>query len=64
MSLQVQYAAKLASASSGDQVHFGNSGAEANEGALKVAKRFTGALSSLDLRTPITAVPRRARCFW
>ncbi|MEM9986821.1 MAG: aspartate aminotransferase family protein, partial [Bacteroidota bacterium] len=44
MSPQVQYASKLAEVLGPglDCVYFGNSGAEANEGALKVAKRFTG----------------------
>lgn len=44
MAPQVQYATKLAEVLGPglDYVYFGNSGAEANEGALKVAKRFTG----------------------
>ncbi len=44
MSPQVQYATKLAEVLGPglDCVYFGNSGAEANEGALKVAKRYTG----------------------
>lgn len=44
MSPQVQYARRLAEVLGEglDHVYFGNSGAEANEGALKVAKRFTG----------------------
>ncbi|MEO1450135.1 MAG: aspartate aminotransferase family protein [Bacteroidota bacterium] len=44
MSPQVQYAQKLTSllAPGLDKVYFGNSGAEAMEGALKVAKKFTG----------------------
>ncbi len=44
MSPQVRYAHKLAEVLGPglDCVYFGNSGAEANEGALKVAKRFTG----------------------
>ena len=44
MAPQVQYAQLLAEVLGPglDYVYFGNSGAEANEGALKVAKRYTG----------------------
>jgi acetylornithine/succinyldiaminopimelate/putrescine aminotransferase len=44
MAPQVQYARLLAEVLGPDldHVYFGNSGAEANEGALKVAKRYTG----------------------
>jgi len=41
---QVQYATRLSEVLGEglDYVYFGNSGAEANEGAMKVAKRYTG----------------------
>lgn len=49
---QVQYASKIASLLPGDlsSVYFVNSGAEAVEGALKLAKRFTGRTELVSMR--------------
>ncbi len=49
---QVEYAAKIASLLPGEleSVYFVNSGAEAVEGALKLAKRFTGRTEMISMR--------------
>ncbi len=49
---QVEYASKLASLLPGglESVYFVNSGAEAVEGALKLAKRFTGRTELISMR--------------
>ena len=49
---QVRYAARIASLLPGglDSVYFVNSGAEAVEGALKLAKRFTGRTELISMR--------------
>ncbi len=49
---QVEYAAKIASLLPGEleSVYFVNSGAEAVEGALKLAKRFTGRTGMISMR--------------
>ena len=56
---QVTYAAKIASLLPGDleSVYFVNSGAEAVEGALKLAKRFTGRTEMISMRRPTTVRP-------
>ena len=56
---QVEYAAKVASLLPGgfESVYFVNSGAEAVEGALKLAKRFTGRTGWSPCVVPTTGRP-------
>jgi hypothetical protein len=63
---QVQYATLLAAnlPPSLDTVYFTNSGAEATEGAMKLAKRVTGRTEIVAFHNHITALPKAPSVSW